>query len=241
MPHGRPDWYNIAPLIQIHASEDVNELAARLNPVNVYDRRGNVVMIDSFAEGIAKGSYDVYGAASLSWSIEASRTEGMCLKVNDLSNDADGFRIRYTQGLQYASTMAIEASWCTSLSRPLVELSMGYYALAGIYLPKIRYNHYTNAIDYWGTDSNWHNIATVPALNAGTGTWHFIKMVVDWENGEYLRVLINHENYSLAGIPIYFIATPSNHYVYSEFYCEGYGAVATDLYIDSIIITINEG
>ena len=51
MAHGAPDWFGTTPQGMVHRVADLAELAARLGSPDVFDRRGNVLFMDSFENG----------------------------------------------------------------------------------------------------------------------------------------------------------------------------------------------
>jgi len=53
MPRGYPDWGRIRKEVGIAAIGDLGELAVRLGASVVWDRRGDVVLVDSFDLGLA--------------------------------------------------------------------------------------------------------------------------------------------------------------------------------------------
>ncbi len=80
MPRGLPDDANVMAYGNVYRSDDITELAARLGSPMTYERRGNVVYLTSFADGIASwiaerssvdetptlsGDYSIVGGVSL--------------------------------------------------------------------------------------------------------------------------------------------------------------------------------
>ena len=109
MPHGRPDWYNITPLVKVHASEDVNEGAVRLGTISVYDRRGNVVFQDTFQNGL--GYWDeteVIGSGSVTWSVGNGFLSPCAVRL-EVEEGVDNYAYVQTDvGLPTAGSLGIE-------------------------------------------------------------------------------------------------------------------------------------
>ena len=77
MAHGARDFGIYAPKETIVTIEDLGELAVRLgSPVN-YDRKGDVVWVDGFEDGIDKWDIDLtLGRGSFTWESAHSRDGG---------------------------------------------------------------------------------------------------------------------------------------------------------------------
>jgi len=56
MAHGQPDYGMYTLANTIYRLTDMGELAARLGSINTYDRRGDVIFLDSFESGLTAWS-----------------------------------------------------------------------------------------------------------------------------------------------------------------------------------------
>ena len=240
MPHGRPDWYDYAPMVQVHASEDINELAARQDHINVYDRRGNVVHVETFAQGTGGFYSYATGAASLALSAAYSRTDGLALCCYTYGNTADVVNLSWSQGIQAALSRGLEVSWSATAQHGIIELYLGHDDGAHQWLGGIRYSYETTTLYYYDSSDNWIVIDATLVLSAGATVWHFCKIAVDFEEHQYLRVLVDSHSYSLAGIGLNSSLSVTPGIDYWMVSPQGGGAVASDYYIDSVIATINE-
>ena len=240
MPHGRPDWYNIAPLVQIHASEDINELAARLDNINVFDRRGNVVDTETFAYGLG-GCYVVAGGeASYELSCAYSRSDGLSLKCLTTGSDFDSVTIDKYQGVQGSGSRGLEVSWSATAKHGQIGIALWYHTGTLYYWAQVYYDFDTETLYYLDDAGVGQEIDNALLLSAGGSVWHYLKLAVDWDAKEYLRVLIDGHSYSLAGITIYDGIGTTNFSENWRLYVVGEGHVESDFYIDSMIYTINE-
>jgi len=57
--HGAPDWWGTEQTSTVHLVQDVGELAARLGSIVTFDRRGNVIWLTSFEDGLQGTSFGV--------------------------------------------------------------------------------------------------------------------------------------------------------------------------------------
>ena len=240
MPHGRPDWYNIAPMVQVHASDDLAELSARQDHINVYDRRGNVVHVETFAQGTGGFYTYVTGAASSALSAAYSRTDGLALCCYTYGNTVDGVYLLWSQGIQAALSRGLEVSWSATAQHGIIELGLGHDEGGSPWLGGIRYSYETTTLYYYDSSDNWVVIDATLVLSAGANLWHFCKIAVDFEEHQYLRVLVDSHSYSLAGIGLNSSPSSMPGIDFWMVFPQGGGAVASDYYIDSVILTINE-
>ncbi len=77
MAHGTPDWAGTAAQSITAPVADMGELAARLKSVDVYDRRGNVILADNFDGGAQTWQFVNSGAGeTIQWT-SAYRSVGI--------------------------------------------------------------------------------------------------------------------------------------------------------------------
>lgn len=240
MPHGRPDWYNITPMVQVHASEDLAELSARQDHINVYDRRGNVVHVETFAQGTGGFYTYVTGAASSALSAAYSRTDGLALCCYTYGSTDDVVTLIWTQGIQAALSRGLEVSWSATAQHGIIELGLGHDEGGSPWLGGIRYSYETTTLYYYDSSNNLIVIDATLVLPTDATVWHFCKIAVDFEEHQYLRVLVDNHSYSLAGIGLSSSLWSIPGVDYWIVSAQGGGAVASEYYIDSVIATINE-
>ena len=81
MAHGHPDYGGAAPLATVYTLQDLAELAARLGSIDVFDRRGNVLLLDDFESGIKKWLFGGTGSYSAGWICDRAEHGGFCLSI----------------------------------------------------------------------------------------------------------------------------------------------------------------
>jgi len=241
MPHGRPDWYNITPMIQVHASEDVNELAARLGSVDVWDRRGNVVFIDDFSHGVLP--YDAsYSGAGSSIRLEAyyTATGTPSLVLDPGPNEGDYAYVGLRAPTAGSKVIGFEAAINPLTSDASANLRLQQYDGTRHYEYVVRIDKDDGSLSYKSDSGSYVTLSSGAIWPNLVNYFHRLKVVVDLGSHEYVRCLLNDEAHSLVGEGGYDVEATS--YSDLRFRCyAGYeqargGAVV----IDYIVVTINE-
>ncbi len=240
MAHGRPDWFNITPMIQLHASEDMNELAARLNQINVFDRRGNVIHWETFAEGLGDQTADFAGATSAAWSCAYGRHDMLGAKLAVGGSSGDIITLTHAQGAMLSATHGYEVSWSIVGTTGIIRVGLDSFDGTNRTRGLVEYDYTNSRFRYLDSAGAYQNIATGVALYTGGTSFNFMKLCVDFDAGEYLRLLANEHSYSLAGIALNVSASVTAPRDEAFIQVVGGGSVAADFHIDSLIHTINE-
>jgi len=201
MPHGRPDWYNITPMIQVHASEDVNELAARLGTPDTWDRRGNVLFIDDFTQGLAKYDFLVVGAGStygLRCTVGLHSSVALWMDPDSGVNDAVQATINLPN--PKSAVVGIEAAFNYTLANSAPGISINYCDGAYAYTFTLRIDCAGVDIAYYNEDGNYVNLEEDIVWPIYTSYFHIFKLVVDLSKYEYMRAIVDDRSYSLVGL-----------------------------------------
>jgi len=241
MPHGRPDWYNITPMIQVHASEDVNEGAARLGSPSAYDRRGNVIFMHRFDQGVAAAANVGEALAyAVNLSTEYARFSRITLhSVVDVGIDKST-TIEFATGLPKATSIGGE--FIISVCPYTDHLEFYLYGTHGttFYLASILHNYENGTLEYYDENTVYQQFASDVYVQRARYTFHSYKLCIDIENHEYLRCLVDGYSYSLAGIPYVTTSTTPEEVVELAISPSGGDGHYGNSYLDSVIITINE-
>lgn len=242
MPHGGPDWGTAGPLSTVYTLEDMAELAARLGSIVTFDRRGNVIFLENFDGSLAKvypGTGGVGGSIAIS--NERARHGNFSCKMVTGNTIGDYAYVDAVVSYPVLSKMGLEI--CLSL--PLTANIQDFIVYLGMYEGLT----WWDAAVLWDVDSDrwqyWNGSDYVPLSPPyyyywGEVPFYHIKLVVDFVNKKFVRLIADHQVYDLEGI-----AVPSSGVAYPPCVCGGID-ISTRVndvctaYLDSMIITQNE-
>jgi len=246
---GAPDYSPVKPPGQIipgpiYTLADMGELAVRLGSIVTFDRRGNVLWMDNFESGIEgweDGSGD--GNHSFSWNPTYHRSGGFCAKLTtDDDTDDNAFMLRR---LPYPtlSKNGFEYSFINDIRRKEQYIRLDHYDGDDLLRGYLRWTQSTRTWAYYtGTSypGSWVDLAPVIKLEGLVPIFHTIKLVCDFENGEYVRLLVNDTVYDMSGIPLYSVGAGDSPQLVAYIMAVTDSDHATNAYIDDVIITQNE-
>lgn len=201
MPHGAPDWAEMAPRTTIYGGIDLAELAVRLGSIVSFDRRGDVVYLDDFQSGIEGYTYDLYGTdAAKEWSTETKKTGGLCLKLTG-GKDAE-CRVDFMRGLHPSALKKIgfEFSWTFFINIDRMSIILKRRTGTESIEYSVRYDQVNEKLEYRGSDDEWHDIATGRLCTVRLDAFNTWKLVADFEEEEFVRFILNETEYDLSGI-----------------------------------------
>ena len=238
--HGRPDYRDISPLVQVHASDDLNELAARTHNTNVYDRRGNVVHTETFGEGLGAAYLIAGGTASYYLSGAHSRSEGLALLASHNGDAGDTIVGTWSQGVLASLSRGLEISWSHTANKGIIQIIADRYDGALRSIGHVGYDFALQTPFYIDSAGDKIELEDTWPLVSGANTWHFMKMALDYETGKYLRIMLDGKVWSLSAFDLLTSVSAVAPYETWKLSITGGGAVASDFYVDSLIVTINE-
>jgi hypothetical protein len=197
MPHGLPDWWGAAPKSTTYGLQDMAELAARLGSPVTFDRRGDVVFLTSFENGLA--GWSVSGTGTGAYAIPCTtpvRTKGTAIKIatGNLASD-EGAIVREVP-FPTLGKIGLEASFVVYPGIRYAGIEMLFYT--GTHLTQFvcLYKHTTGEL-YIYTDAGWIRIGTPGIVFENYTHFNTMKLVGDILLGRYERLLWNQHTYIL--------------------------------------------
>lgn len=238
MPRGQKDYGVYQAFELIAGLADIGEAAARLGSINVYDRRGWTMWMDSFE------------APKLSWNV--AYNPGGSAPVLDST-----FALMGAQSCKLACSAAAN-SYCR-ISRGWSLLALGKagaeFAIQGDtgadgYLELIidicdgvneskatlRYNTTDGEIKIY-TPSGWVTVAT--GIYMVVNSYYFvpIKLVIDIDEDKYVRLRVAEQSIDLSNYALEVVGTTTNKIITISLDLRGEAAGITTAYIDNFIFT----
>lgn len=241
MPRGQPDYGIYQQQWAIAGLADLGEAVARLNSINVFDRRGFTIWQDDFE------------APSLKWT--PTRVGFGALPVLSTATAFSGVQ----SVLLSAPADVISESLLTRVF-PLIRLGkigiefwmQGTIAIAGGFRVYLRV--YDGAIPSWA-ELRFDIVAGTVSINTTAGLvvvatnvymqqtqFYFlpIKLVIDMDTDYYVRLLAGEREFPISTHRMPVAAASANRYVFVQFRLLGDPAGDSNIYIDNFILTQNE-
>jgi hypothetical protein len=193
MSRGARDFSIYGALDERLAVNDLGELAARLNPVNVYHRGGYVLFWDDFSEGIGAWAVDAaLGTYHTKLSVGRTLVGGYSYEIFISHTANDGVFVHRYYNYKGASRFGAEVSYSLVNASRYVLVDLDWFDTAGLY--KFRFRHDTDLDKIYiydgATDTNIE-LADVPAPETSVPAFTNIKMIVDTETLKYRSLFWN--------------------------------------------------
>lgn len=241
MPHGTPDWAEMAPRKTVYGGIALDELAARLGSIVTFDRRGDVVDLDDFSNGANSWKLSSYGLLSGSeWSSERSHSGGFSIKLTGGSDDLELARANKKLALPPLSRVGVELSFAIDSNTDHISILLYFYTSTRAMVAEIKIDIANNKVTYRDSEGNEQDLVTSIGLLCNSYLFHRFKLVVDYISEVYIRLVIDNVQYSMEGLA--FEAVASDILKYLDLIIDNYPRTGENdvVYIDSVIITQNE-
>lgn len=201
MAHGTPDWWGESPTSTIHQVTDAGELAVRLGSPVSFDRRGNVVWYDDFEDGMQR--WVTTGAGTGNAVILTSLyplSGAYCAKLTGGSDGAMYAELSRILFSPVPGGIGVEISFELAGLGDEIDLLVTHYDGAALYRYHVRWVRATADFEYLDSAGAWQDIDASKPLIATSASWHTMKVVFDTVDGEYMRAMLDDEEYPLVGI-----------------------------------------
>lgn len=241
MPHGAPDNYQVRPKNTVYSLDDDAELAVRLGSIDKLNRLGDVIFIDNFANGIEQFESNISG------------TGGVIVSTGDRFN-SDGFSAKFTAGSDGAhraelikyipysvvSRFGFEVSYARGDEAEAVELDMYVYFGSSRVWGTIRHDLVNSTLFYRDENEDFQVIDNDYAAYDKDKMFNTIKVVIDFENRNYVRLITNRESYDLTAYALNYEVNYTGSHI--RFILRGIGTSGNNgiIYFDDVIVTQNE-
>lgn len=241
MPIGYPDWSRIKRPGAVSAMADLGELAARLGSIVYFDRRGDVIFLESFDEGLSRwedtGVGTDHGSAV---STERVLGGGYACKLTTGRDGAKRGSIQRLLAYPTVSRFGFEVSFTLDEDTSIVVLFVGFYDGAQYHQFNVRYDNVAHKLEYQSGPVAWTEIAADVDLYVSETLFITWKLVVDLEESEYVRLICNQTQYELTGTAAF--SADSDLVGHYQLAVAAYTSTAANVetYVDNLIVTQNE-
>lgn len=241
MPHGTPDWAEMAPRSTVYGGIALDELAARLGSSVTHDRRGDVVWLEGFEDGVEKWALKGSGLEQkLEWSPHHARSGAFSALLISDSTGEHFASLTKILPLPVLGKMGLEASWAFEDRIESIHFRLSVYDGVHHTLYQINYERVEERSRYVTTGGAGGDVVTDLKLHPSYILSHTFKMVVDLFAGKYVRAIINESEYPLLGIDAWRSDNEEEPRLEVEIKLTSVLGSNYRVYVDDVIVTQNE-
>ena len=241
MGHTRPDWSTYGKLETVFALFDLGELAARLGSIDTFERGGNVIFLDDFEGGKGKWESGSFGDGSGTvLTAETARSGAYAVKL--YCGAGIGRYARLTRYLPYPviGKMGIEVSFAIPDVPAAFYLTLNLYNGTIVSRAMLQYKPSDESLSYRDSLGFFHIIASGLNLLRDLHSFHTLKLVADYKDVKYTRVILDQATYNLSSYALSSTADTTRAQLQAQLHAYSETAGASQVYIDDVIITQNE-
>lgn len=219
------------------------ELAARLGSIKHYEKRGEVVFMDDFEGSTFKWIEGGTGTGnSVARSNDIARSGDFSIKM--IAGDAvDNYSdIRIQLMLPTQSRLGFEFSFLMKTDIKYIEARLFLYTGTVRQTAYVRYDPQNNKLQYQDNALAWQDIATDVDVYEGSNVlFNTMKLVIDYDAIEYLRLFFNNTEYDLSDIAMYSTGSSIQyHLMWGIKVYNNKNGSNPYIYVDDFILTQNE-
>jgi len=241
MARGAPDYSNVTAANPLHRLDDMAELAARLGSVDVFDRSGNVIYLETFSGGREQWSDATYGTgAAVAITTERVASPPFSLKMTTGGDGAHGVKVEYEVAYHHLCKMGLEYAFTHHINSEYHRMQFFHHEGETRYEYIVRFDIQNSEVQVYDSDGTYKAFATSVNLKSDAFIFNQAKLVVDVENNAYVRFTFNDETWLLGDYAPYEVAESSVPYLSIYAYFIGDAGSNRDHYIDNVIVTQNE-
>lgn len=174
------------------------EQAARLGSPVSWDRRGQVQLLHTFADGLEPLGTSAYGSgASVTLDAENFVTGGYSAKLTGGSDGLNRYAgLSLMLGVPPSDRIGVAIRWSAVSAPHYLYMLMQIYRDGDLTAGAIRYDFNNKRLQYADENSVWQNLP-VQDFYYSKNVWCSMKMVIDHSVGGYVRALLNGTAYDL--------------------------------------------
>ena len=242
MAHTLPDYTTKYKMTTIFSNIDDAELAARLNSINTFDRRGNIAFMEDFEGTSLKWTeIDEGVGGSLDITNEMSITGDQSLRttVGSGADKRTGIDRRFQQ--MQLKRLGFEASFTWDADLDNFDMFCYMYTGTKYFYPFLDLDVAAGNLQIWGGAGAFTVLDSSFDLVDNNKLFHTAKMVVDLDTGYWVRVIIDDTEYDASAVKLINTAdlVTKPHLRWALYY-NTTNAAAQVAYIDRLIMTQNE-
>ncbi|MBA7540501.1 hypothetical protein ES705_32800 [subsurface metagenome] len=228
-------------ILKTIAIDDKGYMLIKQLPILTVDRKGEVIFYDNFSNGIGIWSGTGSGTGGkAAIATEAFKTAGFSLKM---ATGVNGVSYGYLTGEIFylkPSNMGIECNISFNNYVDYITIALHLYTKTQVYTLLIKINITEAKIQLSEDTVNWIDIPTSISLVANIRIFHSLKVVADFINGKYIRLIFDGTSYNISDYSLH--STTDDYYKRTQVNIQtaSTSTLSGDTYLDSLVITQNE-
>ena len=244
--YAQPKPVGSVPVGPVYTSTDIAELAARQGSPDTFDRRGNVIVVDGFGDGINKWWRDpAYVGSTLVWSNITANHGGYSAELTTAAGLNDQAAVGIWRSFPILGKLGFEFSFCFDEYLYSIELFGLLYNGTYEHGPCVRWFSASHLCQYRDSNGQWRDLSPIIQLTPSFPAWHqypfnTIKLVADYESRKYTRLIFNNIAYDLSGESYQYAASVVPPLLSMYIRITNNAAHTSTIYLDDGIITQNE-
>jgi hypothetical protein len=221
--------------------QDAGELAARLGSIDTFDRRGNVLFLTSFENGIASWKTSVLGTgASIVHSTSRARNGAYSVKMTAGSDAIQPTLFWVTLPYPALSKFGVEVSFALGSDINDIFFEFQLYDGTNLHDVSLELVVSTSTLYYKDSAGAYQPILTGLGLEANDYLFHTLKLAVDWPNEGYWYVILDSHEAGMSGIAYRKVADAGVSVLVFQIDLYSVATKNGYIYVDDVIITQNE-
>lgn len=237
-----PDWGVLSAQQTVFPVTDLGELAGRLGSIVTYDRRGDVVVVDDFSAGLASWTrLQPNGDEVVDLTTQRVLTGRFAVRLVNSASSAFNAGIRRNVPGAVKSRIGLEFAFGLVTTDSRVEAELRYFDGVDEWLWSVRWNDTGDLVEVLQAGGTYATLASDVILDVGSGTFHFLKLVIDMNTKAYVRALLNRRTFDLSAYSAQDVGSSTSDRLQLTVRAEkpGGGAQRT-VYVDNVVVTQNE-
>ena len=241
MPRGQPDFGMYQQKTVGATLSDMGDLAVRLGSIVEYDRRGDIVSLDDFENTILKWTDAATGVGYVILDSTTAKSGSQAINLHtDVGGAATATLAKRLTRLG-VPRLGIEISFSDMDLGCDFYFTISYWDGVTGYRARLWFDQSTHNLYVEGLPAiGWVLVANVGFLRRGEYLWYPVKLVVDFVNHYYVRVLYSDTEYSVATIALPTFGDAGGSYILAQFQLLNVVAANHNVWVDDFILTQNE-
>lgn len=241
MGAGAPDFWQYRARSGVTAVYDLGELAVRVGSPVAFDRAGDVIWWDSFEEGVGRwrstasgGGYGVRVTTAL------SRWGGYAAELWPGTAAGATAGMVHTETRPVSGRLGVSFIWNTEATDGRFQLGVTHSDGNEKTRWFVGIDFDDNALEYSDSTATWVTLGTLDKVTRDVDAWHPIKLVVDLQAYEYVRLLFEEDVFDLSGVAAQVLSIAGERKLEFRLSWRSTGGGGRGFLIDAFVLTQNE-